>query len=100
MPVHQFPDIRLPRPDLRADLRVMPGTEVPVIRQPFEPGDMLPLWAPQSLDGSYLFDVEADPSEDENKVGGKEEAQFVDALSGELRHIEVPGELLERLGVA
>ena len=37
--------LRLPRPDERAWLDRMPGTKVPVIRQPFEPGDMIPYWA-------------------------------------------------------
>ena len=33
-----------PRPDDRAALDLMPGSDVPVIRQPFEPGDLLPFW--------------------------------------------------------
>ena len=45
MPIPAFPQIRLPRPDGRATLDRMPGTDVPVIRQPFEPGDPLPFWA-------------------------------------------------------
>ena len=36
MPVHPLPELRLPRPDDRAELRTMPGTRVPVICQPFE----------------------------------------------------------------
>jgi hypothetical protein len=45
MPTPAFPQIRLPRPDARATLHRMPGTDVPVIRQPFEAGDRLPFWA-------------------------------------------------------
>ncbi len=39
MPIPAYPDVRLPRPDRRATLETMPGTDVPVIRQPFVAGD-------------------------------------------------------------
>jgi arylsulfatase A-like enzyme len=100
MPLHEFPDIRLPRPDRRAELRVMPGTDVPVIRQPFEPGDRLPLWAPSSPVRSFLFDIDTDPAESENRLGGREESQLTAALAGELQRIEAPEELLVRLDLA
>ena len=45
MPVTRYPNLRLPDPDARATLDTMPGTEIPVIRQPFQPGDLLPYWA-------------------------------------------------------
>ena len=45
MPVPAFPDLRLPRPDRRARLDYMPGSDVPVIRQPFAAGDPMPFWA-------------------------------------------------------
>jgi arylsulfatase A-like enzyme len=102
MPVHAFPDLRLlPRPDQRAELRLMPGTEVPVIRQPFEPGDTLPFWSAKgSSDGSCLFDVDADPGEVENQVGGRREDEFADALAAELRRIQAPADILERVELA
>ena len=38
MPIHARPELRLPRPDRRAELAYMPGSDVPVIRQPFACG--------------------------------------------------------------
>jgi arylsulfatase A-like enzyme len=101
MPIPAFPHIRLPRPDLRATLEEMPGTGVPVIRQPFVPGDQLPFWAghlPPS--DSYLFDTDQDPFEVENTVGSRTEAHMLEALASELRSIDAPAETLERVGVA
>jgi len=74
---------------------------VPVIRQPFEPGDPLPFWAghiPPSE--SSLFDTDADPFELENRVGTRAETTMRDALATELRAIDAPSDLLERIGVA
>ncbi len=101
MPVNAFPEVRLPRPDHRARLTTMPGTEVPVIRQPFTAGDPLPYWAggPPPAE-SYLFDLDIDPGEDENRAGGGEEREMRDALAASLRAIEAPDDLLERMGVA
>ncbi|MGH8631371.1 MAG: sulfatase-like hydrolase/transferase, partial [Burkholderiales bacterium] len=42
MPVPSRPELRLPLPDERAVLDRMPGSKVPVIRQPFRAGDLLP----------------------------------------------------------
>jgi arylsulfatase A-like enzyme len=101
MPIPPFPQLRLPRPDLRATLEEMPGTGVPVLRQPFEPGDRLPFWAghvPPS--DSHLYDTEQDPFEIENRLGTKQEDDMLDALATELRAINAPVETLERVGVA
>ena len=57
MPVHAFPQIRLPRPDGRAALDTMPGSDVPVIRQPFDESDRLPFWATRQFTGNHLYDV-------------------------------------------
>ena len=38
-----FPELRLPRPDRRARLDFMPGSDVPVIRQPFAAGRPAPV---------------------------------------------------------
>ena len=101
MPVGALPQLRLPRPDRRATLRYMPGTDVPVICQPFEPGDDLPFWAGRRPPAeSYLFDVEADPGETDNRVGTPIEHEMLDALATELRHISAPADLLSRIGVA
>jgi hypothetical protein len=79
----------------------MPGTQVPVISQPFEPGDQLPFWAghlPPS--DSHLFDTEADPTEMENQLGTSMEREMLEAVASELRGIQAPKDLLERIGVA
>ena len=55
--------MRLPRPDKRAALDTMPGSDVPVIRQPFDASDHLPFWASRHFSGNHLFDVGDDPAE-------------------------------------
>jgi arylsulfatase A-like enzyme len=100
MPVHPLPELRLPRPDARARLRTMPGTDVPVICQPFEAGDPLPFWAlgPVPSD-THLFDTAVDPGETENRTGEPVERSLLDALAGELRAIGAPDDLHVRLGI-
>ena len=101
MPINAFPNLRLPRPDKRAWLDSMPGTDVPVIRQPFEPGDMLPYWAGGSRAGEhYLFDLEEDPGERRNLVGTAAEKRSIDLLRAALEDVEAPKEHLERMGIA
>ena len=49
----------------------MPGSDIPVIRQPFEAGDRLPFWASSSsVDRHFLFDLTVDPDEHENRARG------------------------------
>jgi hypothetical protein len=102
MPVHGFEDaVKLAPPDRRARLDFMPGSDVPVIRQPFEPGDRLPLWVGHGVvDRHYLFDVSVDPDEDENLVGTKGEAEMIELLRVALKDVEAPDEQLQRLGIA
>jgi arylsulfatase A-like enzyme len=101
MPIPAFPQIRMPRLDLRATLEQMPGTDVPVIRQPFEPGDQLPFWAGHLAPSeSYLFDTEQDPLEEENRLGTTIEVDMLEAMESELRNIDAPADLFERVGVA
>jgi arylsulfatase A-like enzyme len=99
MPVHSEHEIRLPPPDERATLDRMPGTTIPVIRQPFEPGDFLPYWAYTEFDGHKLFRPDDDPAEERNLVGDAAEAELVDHLADALREIEAPRDQLERLGI-
>lgn len=47
----------------------MPGSKIPVIRQPFREGDMLPYWALGDFRGNELYDLAADPDEDRNLAG-------------------------------
>jgi len=100
MPIHAFPQIRLPRPDRRATLAYMPGSDVPVIRQPFAAGDQLPMWARMSsFEGDVLFNRREDPSESVNLATGPvPRSSFqVEALREALRDIEAPGVQFERL---
>ena len=49
MPIRALPGYRMPRPDDRAWLDRSPGSDVPVIRQPFDPSDDLPFWGMGAL---------------------------------------------------
>ena len=102
MPVHGLEDeLRLPLPDRRARLGVMPGSDVPVIVQPFEPGDRLPYWVGRdAVDTHFLFDLRDDPHEEENRTGTAAEADMMELLRAALQAVEAPGEQLERLGLA
>jgi arylsulfatase A-like enzyme len=104
MPLHGMEDlVRLPPPDRRARLDFMPGSDIPVIRQPFAPGDRLPFWVGSgAVDTHFLFDLDEDPGEDRNLAGGggADEADMLEFLRVALRDVEAPDEQLERLGVA
>jgi arylsulfatase A-like enzyme len=99
MPVHGLPQLRLPLPDERAVLDRMPGSKVPVIRQRFEAKEPLPFWAYGRFHGNQLYDLEDDPTEDRNLVGGRAEADAADALRTALVELEAPPEQLERMGL-
>ena len=92
-------DRRLPPPDDRAWLDRMPGSRVPVIRQPFEPGDLLPYWAVGDFTGNHLYQLSDDPSEAENRAGERIEDEAADLLREVLSEIEAPDDQLERLGL-
>jgi arylsulfatase A-like enzyme len=101
MPIPPLPELRLPRPDKRATLDSMPGTEVPVIRQPFAPGDQLPFWAgTRPPSETLLFDTDTDPGEMENRTGEAIEHHLVEAMATQLREISAPADLLERIGIS
>ena len=101
MPIHAFPQIRLPRPDRRATLEFMPGSDVPVIQQPFGPGDPVPFWADPEhhTDVSMLFDVVEDPGETRDLAGTAAEAELADLLRHALDDLEAPAVQFERLGL-
>lgn len=101
MPVRSLPDLRLPRPDRRASLAYLPGSDVPVIRQPFTADDALPYWAyGVTPDRHLLHDLDADPWQTANVAGTAAEKEAVDLLRGALEEHEAPPEQYERLGVA
>ena len=99
MPVHFLPDLIMPPPDDRARLDRMPGSRVPVIRQPLMPGDPLPFWAMVQFDGHHLFDLADDPAEDQNLAGSGREPCAAEQLRAALLEVEAPPEQLERLGL-
>ena len=101
MPLNAMPHYRMPKPDQRAWLDTMPGSTVPVIRQPFEPGDTLPFWAAAARESDhYLFDLGEDPGERRNLVGTAAEKDAIDLLRAALEEVEAPAEHLERMGIA
>ncbi len=101
MPIHALRESRVPKPDRRAALDFMPGSDVPVIRQRFEPGDRLPYWAYGGKPGDHLlFDVDGDPGEEHSLVGSPDEKRAIDLLRAALEDVEAPAEQLERLGIA
>ncbi len=99
MPVHAFPQVRLPRPDKRAVLDTMPGSDVPVIRQPFDESDHLPFWATRHFSGNHLYDVVGDPTERHNLTGTARERDAIDLLVTALDDVEAPKEQRVRLGL-
>jgi arylsulfatase A-like enzyme len=104
MPVRAFPDVRLPRPDGRAVLTAAPGTDVPVIRQPFDPSDALPFWAIGAFDGDLLYDRgEADASgevRNQAAVAGPASVEMTELLEAALRSVDAPDEQFARLGIS
>jgi hypothetical protein len=90
----------MPPPDDRAYLDRMPGSRIPVIRQPYQAGDMLPFWAARKFTGNHLFDLRDDPGEDENRAGERSEAEAADKLRQALLSVEAPGDQLARLGLS
>jgi len=101
MPVHAMPDLRLPKPNRSARLDFMPGSDVPVIRQPFRPGDSLPYWSLGTRTGEHhCYRLDNDPHELENRVGTRDETDMIELLRVALAAIEAPAEQMQRLGIA
>jgi hypothetical protein len=91
-----------PPPDRRASLDYMPGSDIPVIRQPFEPGDVLPYWASAgagNAGNNHLYDITDDPDEFENRCGEAGEAKMIDLLHTALTEVEAPPDQFARLGI-
>jgi arylsulfatase A-like enzyme len=101
MPVHVRGIVELPPPDERAWLDRMPGSRVPVIRQPFAAGDALPFWVGRGHSGQHhLYDIDVDPDERENRRGEQVEREMIDLLRTALAELEAPVEHLARLGLS
>jgi arylsulfatase A-like enzyme len=99
MPVPRFPQVRLMPPDERAVLDRMPGSKVPVIRQPFVKGDAMPYWAYAPFEGTALFDLSEDPDEERNLAGSPAEGRAEEGLRAALLEVEAPDDQLARLGL-
>jgi arylsulfatase A-like enzyme len=99
MPVHSMPNLRLPRPDERAVLARMPGSTVPVIRQPFRDGDVLPFWALGAFSGNHLYNLRDDPDEEHDLVSSAAEKGAADQLRAALEAVEAPDDQFVRLGL-
>jgi hypothetical protein len=96
-----MPRLRLPNPDRRAYLDFMPGSDIPVIRQPFQQGDLLPFWSMSpEIDAHHLYQLKEDPGETENRVGDPLEKQMLELLHAALTDVEAPAEQFARLGIA
>ena len=91
----------MPPPDQRAYLDKMPGTDIPVLRQPFEQGDQMPIWSfgDQSVDKHYLFDITIEPDEQENRAGEKLEGEMLEMLRSALLAVQAPTDQLQRIGL-
>ncbi|MEI7654781.1 MAG: sulfatase [Actinomycetota bacterium] len=100
MPVHAFPSLRLPRPDRRATLDYMPGSDVPVIRQAFGVDDPVPFWARTGEMQSWLFDRENDPDEIHDDDDPRRVAAARELLRVALDELEAPRAQWERLGLS
>ncbi|HAR32069.1 MAG TPA: sulfatase, partial [Gammaproteobacteria bacterium] len=90
-----------PKPDRRAVIDFMPGSDIPVLKQAFTKGDRLPWWCVgQPANAHVLYDLTRDPGEQENLVGGAEERRMIELLHAALTAMEAPREQFERLGIA
>jgi arylsulfatase A-like enzyme len=100
MPVASMPSLRLPNPDKRAWLDYMPATDIPVIRQPFVEGDLLPYWSINPpVNEHYLYDLDVDPGEMTNLAGTTHETEMLDLLRTALAELQAPEEQFKRLGL-
>ncbi len=96
-----MPPIRLPDPDERATLGPhMPGSGLPVIRQPLDTKQIgRLLWCGGDHRSDHLYDFSADPNETQNLAGDPSRtAQLEQQLLEVLREREAPPELLRRFG--
>ena len=100
MPIASRPDYKMPMPDGRAVLDFMPGSTIPVIRQPFREGDMLPFWAYSKQYETLLFDRREDPAETVNRVDGAIGRDAEELLRTALQEVDAPSEQFERLSLA
>jgi hypothetical protein len=78
----------------------MPGSTVPVIRQPFGAGDTLPFWGYTQFVGTLAFDLGEDPAEARNLAADRLGKDLEERLHAALRDVEAPDDQFVRLGYA
>ncbi|HVN50989.1 MAG TPA: sulfatase-like hydrolase/transferase, partial [Acidimicrobiales bacterium] len=105
MPVHLLDrEQALPLPDDRATLDRMPGSDVPVIRQPWDASDPVAFWAWGRFSGDHLWDRREDPGEQRDLVAvdgrdGRAGREAAEALRAALVALDAPPDQLARLGL-
>ena len=102
MPIRALPDWGFPSPDHRARLDRYPGSDVPVIRQPFDPSDDLPYWALGAFSGDLLYHHREVGASGEvgGAVADEGAVEMTELLVEALRAVEAPVEQLARLGLS
>jgi hypothetical protein len=99
MPIASMPDFKMPMPDSRAVLDYMPGSTIPVIRQPFREGDMLPFWGYAKQYETMMFHRGEDPDETVNRIDDSIAKDAEELLRVALHHVNAPSEQFERLAL-
>jgi arylsulfatase A-like enzyme len=99
MPIGSMPDFKMPMPDSRAVLDYMPGSTVPVIRQPFREGDMLPFWGYAKQYETMMFHRGEDPDETVNRIDDSIAKDAEELLRVALQQVDAPSEQFERLAL-
>jgi hypothetical protein len=99
MPIGSMPDFKMPMPDSRAVLDYMPGSTIPVIRQPFREGDMLPFWGYAKQYETMMFHRGEDPDETVNRIDDSIAKDAEELLRVALNQVNAPSEQFERLAL-
>ena len=99
MPIASMPDYKMPMPDDRAVLDFMPGSTIPVIRQPFREGDLLPFWSYAKQYETLMFNRAEDPDETVNRFGDSIAKEAEELLRVALTEVDAPSEQFERLAL-
>jgi arylsulfatase A-like enzyme len=99
MPIASMPDYKMPMPDERAVLDYMPGSTIPVIRQPFREGDLLPFWSYAKQYETLMFNRAEDPDETVNRIGDSIAKEAEELLRVALTEVDAPSEQFERLAL-
>ena len=102
MPVHHaMPEYDFPTPDERAWLDNMPGSKIPVIRQPFREGDLLPLLGATAASTATTSTTSRTTRARTRIAPAKSrERENADRLREALKAVDAPDDQFERLGLA